>query len=523
MASAPPREPVALADFLRRNRERTVQQWEEEVRRIPTARRLDLDALRDHIPALLDRVIETVERGVLSLEPLPNAHARTRLDQGFSLEQIAEEYRILRTSLMRLLEAEPGPLEAGALLVLNEAIDHAVERALGRYHQMRARTLAALDRLSREALTFEGDSLRDLLHRLLAVIVETTEDVDTAAIYLKEWDRLVLRAAAGVEARVEDDFSLAFGEGIAGTVAAQGSPYFTESAATDPLTRSPGLVESGIKALYAVPLVVPGDLIGVATMGSRTASLFSQDDRQLFEDMAQRASLLISHRMLAQERETLLGVLSHDLRSPLSTITVGATYLRKRETLSEFGSRALHRILSGADRIERMIGALSEFTKVRFGAGLPIEPEVIDLEDTLRQLVTELRAQYPDRDLRLEARGDLVGEWDRVRVGELVTNLVSNAVVYGDPSKPISVRAEGEDDGGMVSVSVHNEGTPIPPGLLRHLFQPFRRGQTHVSGMGLGLYIVKHVAKAHGGDVSVESRREGGTTFTARLPRWVRH
>ncbi len=510
-----------LLEFLKRNRDRTLAEWENTVRTLPAATRLDLEALRDHIPALLDRIVEAVEGKAAEqrVDDLPEEHAAMRLDQGYSLGEIANEYQVLRSALFRLMASGPAPLEAGALLLLNEAIDHAVARALARYHEARSRTLQALERISQEAFASNRDEVRDFLHRFLAVIVDTTEPVDTAVMYLRQWDRLVVRAAVGLESGLEDQFALRVGEGIAGTVAATRRPYFTPDAAHDPLTRNPSIVKAGVKALYAVPLLLGDDLIGVAKMGSRTAASFCQDDRQLFQDMAQRAAVVIAHRRLAEEREMFLGIVGHDLRTPLSTIVMGAAHLRKREKLSDAGERVVERIASASQRIENMIAGLADYTKVRFGGGFQMEPHVIDLGEVVRELVGELAGQHPDRPIRLDVKGDVVGEWDRVRLGQAVSNLVNNALSYGDPHTPITITLDGSDEA-AVTLAVHDQGPPIPQGLRPHLFEAFRRGRTERQGMGLGLYVVQHVAHAHGGSVAVDSSAERGTTFTLRLPRW---
>lgn len=515
-------ERALLLEFLKRNRDRAIADWESAIRSFPQAARLDVDAIRDHLPALLDRVIEVMDGASPQLVgDVPDEHVRTRLLQGFNLQQIAGEYRALRSSLLHLLATQRVPLQAETALLLNETIDHALARALERYHLCHSRTLEALEKVSQEAFTARGEPLRDFLRRFLGVLVDTAEVLDTAVIYLREWDRLVIRAAIGIESCVEDQFGLRVGEGIAGTVAATRRPYLTANAAHDPLTRNPALVKGGVKALYAVPLVYGDDLIGVAKMGSRTACEFCTDDRQLFRDMAQRAAVVIAHRRLADEREMFLGVLGHDLKSPLSTITIGASYLRQRETLSAGGKRVVERIMSAARRMENMIGGLSDYTRSRFGTGLRIEPHVMDLADAMRRLVAELGTQNPDRSLQLELEEDLVGEWDPVRLAQVVTNLVNNAASYGDPASPITVTATGSKEA-EVAIAVHNEGPPIPPALVPRLFDAFRRGRGQGSGMGLGLYIVQQVTQAHGGRVEVESTPERGTTFTVRLPRWRR-
>ena len=518
MGDEPNGERARLLDFLERNRDRTLAAWESAVRRIPSASRLDLDALRDHIPELIDGLIDALGgKPRPPLEVLANRHARARLDQGISLEIVAHEYRLLRAALFTLLQAEPAPVDPAQLLLLNETIDLAVGRALAHYHEARTRTLDALERVSHEAFASHAEGLREFLRRFLSAVTETFAPVDTTVLYLREWDRLVARAGAGLEATSEDRVSVRIGEGFVGRIALDHRPRFTASAADEPLV-NPVLVQAGVKALYGAPLLDGRDLLGVATMGSRTAVDFSPEDRQLFRDMAQRAAILIEQRALAEERDVFLGVLSHDLRAPLNTILMGAAYLRG-EALSEPATRATANLGFAARRIEKMIDGLTDYTKVRFGGGITVDAHVVDLDGTLRQLITELLGQHAGREIRFERRGDLVCECDAVRVGEVITNLVNNAVLYGDGTSPVVVVADGTAPS-TIALSVTNKGAPIPPSIVPHLFDAFRRGRTTSSGMGLGLFIVRHIAIAHGGEVTVESKEDGETIFRVVLPRW---
>ena len=508
-----------LLEFLQRNRERTLVEWEKAVRRLAPARQLEIQELRDHIPKLLDRLIDVIQGAEPERATATQAeqHAGTRLDQGFSLGQIAEEYQVLRATLFRLIESEAAPLEAGALVVLNEAIDHAVARALEHYHRLRARTLGALERVTQEAFASHAEPMRSFLQRFLKVVCETMPDVDSAVIYIREGDRLVVHAAVGVDAMI-DNPGLSVGEGFAGTAASEHRPRYTARADADDIAETEPIVAAGIRAMYAAPLIHGPELFGVAQMASRTATAFSEDDRQLFADMAQRAAMVISHRRLVEDREMLLGVLSHDLRNPLNTITIGAGFLATRD-LSDVEKRTLDRITHAAARMDRMIGDLSDYTKARFGSGIAVERHVMDLKEMLGQLVGEQRTQNPGREIALHADGDLVGEWDRGRVYQIVANVVRNALAHGDPGTPITISTGSSD--GEVEVSVHNKGAPIDPALLPQLFDAFKRGKTRAKGMGLGLFIAQQLAVAHGGIVSVESTREHGTTFTVRLPRWA--
>ena len=167
-----------------------------------------------------------------------------------------------------------------------------------------------------------------------------------------------------------------------------------------------------------------------------------------------------------------------------------------------------------------MIEQILDLTRTRLAAGLELNPEPFDLRDTIARVVEELHVAHPSRSVDV-ASPPLPGKWDKDRLEQVFSNLVGNALVYGDPAKPVAVRARVE--GRVVVVEVHNDGPPIPEDLQGAIFDPFRRGQqdSHASkraGLGLGLYISKEVTLAHGGDITVRSTATEGTTFQVTLP-----
>lgn len=505
----------SLAEFLRRNRNRAIAEWERAVRAIPGAALLDTAELRDHVPLLMDRVLELVESGAVSpIGDVPDKHALERLHEGFNLEQLAWEYSALRSTWLRLNDEEGGRLAPGALIVLNDAIDRALVRSVARFHRVQTRLLEALDLIAREGLLDEPRALDALLHRLLRAILESTESVDTAVLFLSTHGRLVLSAGVGLEQELEGKFSLAMGEGFAGKVAATRRPLFTPSAETDPLVRNPVLRMAGVKALYGVPLVHCDEVIGVVKMGSRTASDFAPEDRQILRSTADRAAAFIAQRRMAEDRELLLLILGHDLRSPLSTILLGAGSML-RDPLPPETARKLDHVLSAARRMDRVIGDLTDYTKRRATGTLQLDRENVDLRELVAQVAGEVQAQSENR-VKIDCAGDATGQWDRSRLLRVIVNLVNNALAYGAPSTPVDVHVEGDE--AWAALRVHNEGEPIAADLLPHLFEAFTRG-TKGAGSGLGLHIVQEIVQAHGGEVTVESTRERGTTFTVRLPR----
>jgi PAS domain S-box-containing protein len=221
----------------------------------------------------------------------------------------------------------------------------------------------------------------------------------------------------------------------------------------------------------------------------------------------------------AEFRERFLGAVGHDLRNPLSAILFAAQKLERRETGLEDAQRLSRRILASADRMSQMIGELLDLTRGRLGGGIPMDRQVLDLSLLAREVVEEIHLAHPESRVELTTDGDMRGSWDAVRLSQVVTNLVSNAIRYGAAETPVRVHLQSE--GGEVHLSVHNWGSPISPDKLPHLFEPFERGDTrdNANGLGLGLYIVHQVVLGHGGTVHASSTEDLGTTFTVRLPR----
>jgi len=220
-------------------------------------------------------------------------------------------------------------------------------------------------------------------------------------------------------------------------------------------------------------------------------------------------------------RDQTLGILGHDLRNPLGAIVTGATLLISAEGLGDRGVSIAARMLSSANRMNRMIGDLLDLTRTRLGDQIPVVRAPLDLRPLCRQVIAELEGLRPAGGLTFAPRGDLRGEWDSDRIAQVVSNLVRNAIEHGGAGDPINVRAEdnGSDD---VLLTVHNCGPPVPPGDLRSMFEPMVRHSADARssrGLGLGLYIASQIVLAHGGTLVATSTDAGGTTFTAHLPR----
>jgi PAS domain S-box-containing protein len=230
-------------------------------------------------------------------------------------------------------------------------------------------------------------------------------------------------------------------------------------------------------------------------------------------------------RETAEFRERFMSIVSHDLRNPLNAILLSATALLRSDDLGERHVRGVRRIVTSAERMKRMISDLLDFARGRLGGGIPITLRTFDLGMLCREVVEELEAGRPGREVTLELEGDLRGTWDADRLSQLLINLGKNALDYSPEQTRVRFSVQGEREG--ILLEVHNEGPPIPPERLASIFEPFGRfsgneAPPSTSGLGLGLYIVEQIVRAHGGDVSVRSTEEEGTTFTVRLLRHTR-
>ena len=222
-------------------------------------------------------------------------------------------------------------------------------------------------------------------------------------------------------------------------------------------------------------------------------------------------------------RELLLGILAHDLRSPLSAIKMAGQQLQKSNASSSPVTQFAKSIVRGANHMARMIDRLLEFTEARFGAGLPVDRAPTDLADIAREVVTEARLAHPESALHFEFDGNTRGSWDAVRLSEVTSNLLGNAIKHGQHGELIDVTVLGND--ADVVLKVHNNGPPIPEEIRPLIYEPFVGAGRHPgkrtfeSSLGLGLYITRELVRAHGGTIEVSSSAESGTTFTVCLPR----
>lgn len=219
-------------------------------------------------------------------------------------------------------------------------------------------------------------------------------------------------------------------------------------------------------------------------------------------------------------RDIFLGVLGHDLRSPLSAILMTSELLA-RSAVDAPVARAAKRLLDSGERMRELLDRLLSYNRAKIGVGFINEPTLIDIAQACRQEVELLQASMPETRVIVNAPDSLRGLFDGGRIREALSNLVVNAAKYGHAGHSIDVSLL--DLGTEIELSVSNAGDPISPELFQLMFDPLKRGavargEFERTSLGLGLFIVSQIARAHGGAVRGESKR-GKTVFTISLPK----
>ena len=241
-------------------------------------------------------------------------------------------------------------------------------------------------------------------------------------------------------------------------------------------------------------------------------------ERELIDARANATKSLTSERETAELRDQFIAVLGHDLRNPLAAISAGVRILQRSGALQD--QKQLHvldMISTTVTRMSALIDNVLDFARGRLGGGIILSRNMVSLENTLEQVVNELRMASPGRTIETKFAIAQPVNCDPTRMGQLLSNLIGNALTHGAPDKPVRAGARAED--GIFELWVANAGEPIPEPAMEKLFEPFFRADVRGSehGLGLGLYIASQIAQAHGGWLTVTSNSDE-TRFTFTMP-----
>ena len=292
--------------------------------------------------------------------------------------------------------------------------------------------------------------------------------------------------------------------------------YAIESYVSVPIVLSDGAYFGNLCAIDPRPAKVSDEkTLSTFILFAQLVALELENQRR--SDSASRALLI--EREGGALREQFIAVLGHDLRTPLSAVAACGQLLSRLADNPDKVRDLASRITANVDRMTLLISDVLDFARGRLGGGLQIGAEPIDdLSGAILEVIEELREGMPDRRIDADVEIKLPVRGDRIRLQQLVSNLVANALAHGDLTQPVAVQVS--TGAGQLEIRVHNEGEPIPVDSLGQIFGPFWRNATAGAskGLGLGLHICEQIVKAHGGSLQVESTREAGTTFVARLP-----
>ncbi len=218
----------------------------------------------------------------------------------------------------------------------------------------------------------------------------------------------------------------------------------------------------------------------------------------------------------AELREQFIAILGHDLRNPLASIAAAARMLRKEEQ-TDRATKILDLMQGSVIRMSGLIDNVLDFARGQLGGGITLKRQVEDLEPILRQVIDELRSSHPDRAIEVSIEFDGPINCDSGRIGQLVSNLLGNALTHGTPDEPVRFSAATDEE--RLELWIANGGAPISSDAMTGLFQPFFKGEAGTSqrGLGLGLHIASEIARAHGGTITVSSD-DNETRFTFVMP-----
>jgi len=279
------------------------------------------------------------------------------------------------------------------------------------------------------------------------------------------------------------------------------------------------------RSQVGVPLACRDTVIGALTVVAHAGRVFEAKDLELLEDLAQRIALSVDNARLYEgarqalgSRDEFLSIAAHEIRGPLTSLHMAVQGLL-RGTLSKAAAETALDVMQREDRrLSQFVDELLDLGRIRTGQ-LHFHLEELDLGTIVRDAVSRVSGDLADvaSGITVKTEGNLTGEWDRFRLEQVLTNLITNAVKYGE-GKPIEISAARTD--GRVRIIVADHGIGIEPAMQDKIFDPYQRAVAarHYGGLGLGLHIAKTIVEGLGGTIAVSSDPGTGSTFTVELP-----
>jgi PAS domain S-box-containing protein len=289
----------------------------------------------------------------------------------------------------------------------------------------------------------------------------------------------------------------------------------------------------GLQSVLTVLLMARGKTLGALTlyMAAESGRHHTRENVMLAEEFARRASEALENALLYRdaqnavaEREKFLSIASHELKTPLTTLQLqlqGAIRMLRRKDPGavEKSTALVENAEKQGMKIGKLVNELLDITQITSGK-LRIQPESVDLSELARSVADHFSPELTDKGIALEVRAPepVRGRWDRFRLDQVLTNLISNAIKYGN-SKPITISVDNAPK--VARMVVKDQGAGMEPSFLKRIFNPFEQGEPtgQHGGLGLGLFITRQIVESHGGKIAVTSRQGEGSMFTIELPR----
>ncbi|MEO6418334.1 MAG: ATP-binding protein, partial [Polyangiaceae bacterium] len=476
---------LGLAEFVRADGGLILAAWKQRIKGLPASQAPSLTTHGARVLEWLAASLEEHARSDGAARDLPT-------DESFSAARAIAELALLTETISQL---QPPSIDDAARHSLHQVIDSAIAHSLARD-------------------TDESERLRKRLRLATDVTLVGSWELDPATGVVIADPRscelfgIVAGEPATVQeltSRLHEDDRDRVREGIESTLGS-GRPYLDDCRTSLP--------DAGG---YRWVAIAADAHQGHAPRPRLLGIVHDVTDRKRTEE--EHARVVDELSRAVHISEMFVGILSHDLRNPLGAILGGANLLSQNLS-DEKSVRILSRVVSSGERMGRMIDQLLDFTRARIGEGIPLGREEMDLAKLAGEVVDEAKVTSPTYDLQLSFSGDTVGTWDRDRISQVLSNLVGNALQHGQASGAIVVAIDGASPE-SVALSVENVGT-IPAPLMPLVFNPFRGTLQKLNkskGLGLGLYVARQIALAHGGDLEAESTAAGSVIFRLRLPR----
>lgn len=285
----------------------------------------------------------------------------------------------------------------------------------------------------------------------------------------------------------------------------------------------------GLRSYISVPIIMPngdffGTLCSIDTLPKKINTVEIIGIFKMFAELIatqlaaqevveETERALVAERETARLREEFIAVVGHDLRNPIAALNAGVRMLERDVARPEIVTREMKKSLS---RMNSIISNLMDLARGRLGGGIDATKQSdVPLNDVIDLVVNEIRA-FSKQEIIVKSTVNQAVFFDPQRLGQLLSNLVGNAVAHGEEAAPVYVEADVADE--QLSVKITNKGFPMSKEVLDSLFQPFRRGDgTTANGLGLGLYISTEIARGHGGALTVHTS-DGSVTFTFTMP-----